>query len=111
MPLLKGEVAAKRTKGVWGSAKRSGASPSLRRQCRQAFSGETRKTGEIGNSNLWFPISCSDRRQQVAVGPADRRQQVEPGTARLGRQAEDLEDVAALAELVDDALELLGIGD
>ena len=26
---------------------------------------------EFGNSNLWFPNSCSIRRQQVAVGPAD----------------------------------------
>ena len=67
--------------GVWGSAKRSGASPSRGRQRRHVFSGESRKTGEFGDFNLWSPNSCSVRRQQVAVGPADR-QQVEPGTAR-----------------------------
>ena len=47
-----------------------------RRQRRHEFFGESRKTEEFGNSNLWFPNSCSIRRQQVAVGTADRRQQV-----------------------------------
>ena len=37
---------------------------------------------EFGNSNLWFPNSCRNRRQQVAVGPADR-QQVGAGLAYL----------------------------
>ncbi len=50
------------------------------RQCRQEFSGESRKTEETSRSNLWRLGSCSVRRQQVAVGPADR-QQVAPGTA------------------------------
>ena len=68
-PPLKGEVAAKRTEGL--------------------------PNEEIRNLNLWFPISCSIRRQQpgagsacrqqVAVGPADR-QQVAPGTARRRNQ-------------------------
>ena len=40
-----------------------------------------RRFEEFGNFNLWFPDSCSIRRQQVAVGPADR-QQLGPGTAR-----------------------------
>ena len=51
------------------------------RQCRQEFSGESRKIGEISRSNLWRLVSCPVRRQQVEVGPADR-QQLEPGTAR-----------------------------
>ena len=40
------------------------------RQRRHEFSGEARKTGEIGNSDLWFPISCAIRRQQPGAGPA-----------------------------------------
>ena len=36
---------------------------------------------EINRSNLWRLVSCSVRRQQVAVGSADR-QEAEPGTAR-----------------------------
>ena len=43
------------------------------RQCRQEFSGESRKTEEPSRSNLWRLGSCSVRRQQVA-----------PGTARVG---------------------------
>ena len=45
------------------------------RQRRHEFSREFWKTGEIGNSNLWFPISRSARRQQVVPGPARRRTQ------------------------------------
>ena len=49
--------------GVWGSAKRSGASPS---QTESAMPTRVfrnfRKTEEIGDSNLWSPISCSIRR-------------------------------------------------
>ena len=50
------------------------------RQRRQEFFGEFRKTGEISCFNLWRLVSCSIRRQQVAVGTADR-QQVAVGTA------------------------------
>ena len=31
-----------------------------RRQCRHAFSGISRKTGEFGNLNLWFPNSSTE---------------------------------------------------
>ena len=44
------------------------------RQRRHEFSGEFQKTEEIGDFNLWSPISGVVLRQQVAVGPADRQQ-------------------------------------
>ena len=70
--------------GVWGSAKRSGASPS---QTASAMPTRVfrkfRKTEEISRSNLWRLISCSVRRQQPGAGSACR-QQVAPGTARWG---------------------------
>ena len=54
----------------------------LGRQCRQKIRREACGFEEIGNSNLWFPISCAVRRQQVAPGTARRQQHVAPGTAR-----------------------------
>ena len=33
----------------------------------------TRKTEEFGNSNLWFPNSCQNRRQQLGAGTACRQ--------------------------------------
>ena len=46
-----------------------------------SFSSKSRKTEEISRFNLWRLISCSVRRQLVAVGTADRRQLVAVGTA------------------------------
>ena len=74
--------------GVWGSAKRSGASPSQTESA--APTGvfrESRKNEESGSFNLWLPDSCAIRRQQVAVGTADR-QQVAVGTADRQRRQE-----------------------
>ena len=61
------------------------------RQRRPEFSGEYRKTEESGNSNLWFPDSCSIRRQQVEPGTArwgsgGARSEAEPPPARPSRQ-------------------------
>ena len=49
----------------------------------QEFSGTLRKTEESGKSNLCFPDSCEDARQQVGVGTAGR-QQVGAGSPRVG---------------------------
>ena len=65
--------------GQWSPsepAAASGCRPCPGRQCRQEFSGEFRKTGEISRFNLWRLISC-----------AVRRKQVEPGTARTAATA------------------------
>ncbi len=64
--------------GVWGSAKRQRSLPQSARvgNADQQSARDSCGFEEFGNSNLWFPNSCSIRRQQVAVGPADRRQQV-----------------------------------
>ena len=40
------------------------------RQRRQEFFRESRKTREIGDSNLWSTISCTVRRQQVSADSA-----------------------------------------
>ena len=64
------------------------------RQGRQMFSGEARKTGEFGNSNLWFPKSCQNRRQQVSVGTADRREH------RLQAQSADRSMVSRPTQMV-----------
>ena len=65
--------------GQWSPsepAEASGCRPCPGRQCRQEFSGEFRKTGEISRFNLWRLISCVVRRKQV-----------EPGTARTAATA------------------------
>ena len=65
--------------GQWSPsepAEASGCRPCPGRQCRQEFSGEFWKTGEISRFNLWRLISC-----------AVRRKQVEPGTARTAATA------------------------
>ena len=69
----------------WGSGgARSEAEPPPARARRQRLPSIRKECcgfEEFGNSNLWFPNSCQNRRQQVAVGPADR-QRVGAGTVR-----------------------------
>ena len=40
------------------------------------------KTGDFGNSNLWFPKSCWNRRSQVAVGTADLQSAGKPAETK-----------------------------
>ena len=58
---------------------------------RREFSGEARKTGEFGNSNLWFPNSCQDARQQAEPPPA----RVGSADRKSARNLADLKTLAA----------------
>ena len=51
-------------------------------------SPESSDREEFGKSNLCFPDSCWNRRQQAAVGTADRQQPVRAGTADQAQPAQ-----------------------
>ena len=76
-------------------AEASGCRPCPGRQCRQEFSGEFRKTGEISRFNLWRLISCAVRRMQPEPGTA-RTAATPPNNLRRSAQIRRLRELQSM---------------